>query len=111
MLNCFFFLHISAKNRTIPVRLVVVDNGGTFLDATMEYISMMFVSIKTHSMVKNCAVNRVVTGLLIHELVYVHRTRVYLTVYVKVKKISKSSFEWTEDLSFVYSSMYENFGI
>ena len=67
----FFFWHISAKNRTIHVRLFVVDNGGTFLDATMEYISMTFVSIKIHSMVKNRAVNRVVTGLLIHELVHV----------------------------------------
>ena len=68
--------HISAKNRTIPTRLVVVvDNGVTFLDATMEYISMTFVSVKTHSIVKNRAVNRADTGLLIHELVHVHRTR------------------------------------
>ena len=63
------------KKGTIPVRLVVVDNGGTFLDATMEYISVTFVSIKTHSMVKNLAVNWVVAGLLIHKLVHVHRTR------------------------------------
>ena len=71
----FFFWHVSAKKGTISVRLVVVDNGGTFLDGTMEYILMTFGSIKTYSMVKNLEVNRVVTGLLIHKLVHVHRTR------------------------------------
>ena len=62
-----FFWHISVKKGTISVSLVVVDNGGTFLDGTMEYILMTFGSMKTHSMVKNLAVNRVVTGLLIHK--------------------------------------------